>query len=185
VCDELKQAIIERGRVQGEFVIVDRFLNHRIDIPLMRTIAGWLAERLPTADLVVTSEASGIAPAVAVGEAMELPVVFAKKRGQPREGMLARQVESATKGDRPWLEMAPHVLDGVGTAVVVDDFLAHGRTSLALAEMIMDAGIDVLGFGFAVERTFAGGRAKLEAAGHLVVSAAIVTEIRDGKPILA
>lgn len=185
MCDELKTAILTRSRIAGELVIVERFLNHRVDIELIRIIGRWLTARLPTADAVITSEASGIAPSFAVAEAMGVPMIYAKKRPAPREGTYSRQVESATKGDRPWLEIVPAVLEDIGTAVVVDDFLAGGRTALALGEMLMDAGVDVLAFGFAVERAWAGGRARLEAVGHDVVTAATVVAIENGAPILA
>lgn len=185
MCDQLKTAIRSRARVEGELVMVDSFLNHRVDLSLMEAVGRWLADRLPAADCVVTSEASGIAPAMAVSQVRHVPMVFAKKRSEPRPGVLGRQVESPTKGDRPWLEITPHVLDDLGSAVIVDDFLAGGRTALALAEMLMDAGVDVPGFGFAVERGWAGGRRRLERAGHLVVSAAQVVRIEDGAPILA
>lgn len=185
MCDELKTAILSRARIDGDLVIVESFLNHRVEIDLIRAVGGWLADHLPEADAVITSEASGIAPAFAVAEAMAVPMIYAKRRPAPREGMLSRQVESATKGDRPWLEMVPGVVGDLGTAIVVDDFLAGGRTALALGEMLMDAGVDVLAFGFAVERAWAGGRARLEAAGHRVVAAATVVAVENGAPVLA
>jgi hypothetical protein len=38
--------------------------------------------------------------------------------------------------------------------VIVDDFLANGRTAAALIEMAREAGADVLGAGFVVEKRF-------------------------------
>lgn len=183
--ERLRAAILTSGRVHGELVLVDTFLNHRIDVDLMAEIGTWLAGRFDPVDAVVTSEASGIAPAYAAATAMGVPVVFAKKRNEPRPETLNRQVVSPTKGDRPWLELAPHILDGIGTAVVIDDFLAGGRTALALAEMLEEAGVRVTGFGFAIERAWARGRERLEAAGFRVVAAATVLDVKDGRPVLA
>lgn len=182
--DALRAAIRQRGRVEGELVLVDTFLNHRVDPVLLRDVAGWLSDHLGAADAVVTSEASGIAPALIVAELRGVPMVFAKKRNAPRDGTLSRQVVSPTKGDRPWLEFAPHTLDGIGSAVVIDDFLAGGRTARALGEMLIESGIDVVGFGFAVERAWAGGRDRLEEAGFGVVSAAVVKAVEDGRPVV-
>lgn len=183
--ERLREAIRTRGRVHGELVLVDTFLNHKIDVDLMTEIGAWLAERFEPVDAVVTSEASGIAPAFTTAAALDVPVVFAKKRNEARPDVLSRQVVSPTKGDRPWLELAPHILEGIHTAVVVDDFLAGGRTALALAEMLEEAGVHVVGFGFAIERAWAGGRARLEQAGFRVVAAATVLDVDDGRPVLA
>lgn len=183
--ERLREAIRTRGRVSGELVLVDTFLNHKVDVELMTEIGAWLAARFEPVDAVVTSEASGIAPAFTTAMALGVPVVYAKKRHEPRAGVLSRQVESPTKGDRPWLELAPHILDGIHTALIVDDFLAGGRTALALAEMLEEAGVHIVGLGFAVERAWAGGRDRLEQAGFRVVAAATVMDVRDGRPVLA
>jgi len=187
MCDALRERILAEGRVSGDLVLVDGFLNHRIDTALMAEIGRWLAAAVgdDAPDVVVTSEASGIAPAYAVAAALGSPLVFAKKRHDPAPGLLGRQVESPTKGDRPWLQIEPRVLDGLRTAVVVDDFLAGGRTALALGEMLEEAGVRVLAFAFAVERAWAGGRERLEAGGHRVVAAAAVLAVEDGRPVLA
>ena len=182
--DALTAAIRDRGRVDGDLVLVDTFLNPRVDPGLLRDVAGWLSYRRGAADAVVTSEASGIAPALMVAELRGIPMVFAKKRAEPRDGTLSRQVISPTKGDRPWLEFAPHVLDGIRSAVVIDDFLAGGRTARALGEMLTESGIAVVGFGFAIERAWAGGRDRLEEAGFTVVAAATVRAVEDGRPVL-
>lgn len=182
--DALKEAIRRRGRVEGDLVMVDTFLNHRVDPALVRDVGTWLSDRFGPADAVVTSEASGIAPAFVAAEHRGVPMIFAKKRNEPREGALCRQVVSPTKGDRPWLEIAPHVLDGVRSALIVDDFLAGGRTALALGEMLQEAGIAVIGLGFCVERAWAGGRTRLEEAGFSVEAAATVLSVDDGRPVL-
>ncbi len=92
--ERLRAAILTSGRVRGELVLVDTFLNHRIDVDLMAEIGAWLAGRFDPVDAVVTSEASGIAPAYAAATAMGVPVVFAKKRNEPRPETLNRQVVS-------------------------------------------------------------------------------------------
>jgi xanthine phosphoribosyltransferase len=45
----------------------------------------------------------------------------------------------------------------------VDDFLANGRTATALIDMAREAGAEVLGAGFVVEKRFKQGREHIEA----------------------
>ena len=181
---EFRDAVRERSHIEDGLVIVDTFVNHKVDPILMRSCGEWLARELGQADIVITSEASGIAPALAAATALGVPMVFAKKRPAPSEGSIARQVVSPTKGDRSWLEIKPHVLDGVHTAVVVDDFLSAGRTALALSELIGEAGVEILGLGFAIEKTWTGGRELLEANGFRVVSAVVVDMNDEGVPVV-
>ncbi|HEY5650894.1 MAG TPA: phosphoribosyltransferase family protein [Acidimicrobiia bacterium] len=182
---EFRDAVRERSHIRDGLVIVDTFVNHKIDPILMRSCGEWLARELGQADVVVTSEASGIAPALAAATALGVPMVFAKKRPEPSEGSIARQVVSPTKGDRSWLEIKPHVLDGIHTAVVIDDFLSAGRTALTLSELLSEAGVQILGLGFAIEKTWTGGRKLLEEHGFRVVSAVVVEMNEEGTPVVA
>lgn len=181
---EFRDAVRERSHMKDGLVIVDTFVNHKVDPVLMRSCGEWLARELGQADIVVTSEASGIAPALAAATALGVPMVFAKKRPKPSDGSIARQVISPTKGDRSWLEIKPHVLDGIHTAVVVDDFLSAGRTALTLSELLGEAGVEILGLGFAIEKTWTGGRELLEDHGFRVVSAVVVDLDESGTPVV-
>ena len=49
--------------------------------------------------------------------------------------------------------------------VIVDDFLANGRTAAALIDMAREAGAQVLGAGFVVEKCFKHGRQFIESLG--------------------
>lgn len=182
--EALKNAILTTARVDGDLVMVDDFLNHRVDPVLMSDIGSWLAERLEPCEAVVTSEASGIAPALTTAAALGVPMVFAKKRPTPPEGAYTREVHSPTKGDRPWLSITPRALGSFKRVVLVDDFLAAGRTALALAEMLRESGCEITRAGFCIEKSAFGGRDRLEQAGVEVVSAAIIGGIVDGRPTL-
>jgi xanthine phosphoribosyltransferase len=185
VVDSLKNAIRDGGRVEGDLVMVDDFLNHRIDVRLMAEIGEWLADRLGPCDAIVTSEASGIAPALTTAIALDVPLVFAKKRPVRPEGPVSREVHSPSKGDRPWLSIAPRALGDSQRLALVDDFLSAGRTALALVEMLREAGREVGKAGFCIEKAYAGGRVLLEAAGIEVVAAAVVEGIVDGRPVVS
>lgn len=185
ILSELRRRIAT-APVRGEIVAVGGFLNHRIDCELAVGIGRCLTRRLPgPVDAVVTSEASGIVPAFTTAAELGVPMIFAKKRRAPLPDALARRVPSPTKGDRPWLVVDPEALAGVRVAVVVDDFLAAGRTAAALAEMLEDADVAVTAFGFVVEKAWTGGRALLEGTGHRVESLVTVLGVDEGRAILA
>lgn len=184
VSELLKTAIRTQGRVEGDLVMVDRFLNHRVDVDLMAEIGRWLAERIGPCDAVITSEASGIAPGYATAAALGVPMIFAKKRPGRPAGPISRSVHSPTKGDTPWLHINPGALDGLKRVAVVDDFLSRGRTAAALVEMLEESSLVVVGVGFCIEKAYEGGRGLLEELGVPVVSAAVISGIRDGLPVV-
>jgi xanthine phosphoribosyltransferase len=185
VSDLLKSTIRTQGRVEGDLVMVDGFLNHRVDVALMGDIGTWLAEAIGPCDAIVTSEASGIAPAFATATALRVPMVFAKKRPGTPPGPISRSVHSPTKGDTPWLHISPGALEGLERVAIVDDFLSRGRTAAALVEMLEESTLDVVCVGFCIEKAYQGGRALIEDLGVRVVSAAVVSGIENGRPVVA
>ena len=77
----VRRIVAEATVVDGRILKIDHFLNHRIEPSFMAAMGGALADRLrgygPT--LVLTAEASGIAPALSVATALGVPLVYAKK----------------------------------------------------------------------------------------------------------
>ncbi|MGH2405942.1 MAG: phosphoribosyltransferase family protein, partial [bacterium] len=69
--------------------------------------------------------------------------------------------------------------------VIVDDFLATGQTILALARLAKAAGAAVVGIGVVIEKTFEGGRDALTPLGVPIEALATITDMRDGKIVLA
>ena len=122
-------------------------------------------------DLILTAEASGIPPAMACSHAMGVPMVYAKKYlGTGDRYSFAREVTSPTKGVEYRVEVARRVLPPGQRVIVIDDFLARGRTAEALGEIVTEAGCELLGFGFAIEKQWQGGRERLERHGWAVHS---------------
>ena len=68
---------------------------------------------------------------------------------------------------------------------LVDDFLANGKTALALAEIVADGGATTVAAGFLVEKIFQGGRAGLVERGIPVVTLAQVERLENGRVIMA
>ncbi|MDJ0924965.1 MAG: phosphoribosyltransferase family protein [Acidimicrobiia bacterium] len=170
---DLRTAVASRARIEGNLVLVDEFLNHRVDPGVIESVGRSLADAFAGSgpDLVLTAEASGIPPALACASALGIPMVYAKKYlGTGDRYSFAREVTSPTKGVEYRVEVARRVLPPGLRLIIVDDFLARGRTAEALGEIAAEAGCEVLGFGFAIEKCWQAGRERLERHGWAVHS---------------
>ena len=179
----LRRAVLERGRVDGPILRVDDFLNHRVEPRLMTAIGADLAARFAAAapDLVLTAEASGIPPALAAAQALDVPMVYAKKFvGPGNPEAFARDVPSTTKGIEYRVEVSRRALHGGLAVLIVDDFLSGGRTAEALGEITEEAGAAVAGLGFVIEKRFAGGRDRLAPHGWDIESLLTVMSLDAG-----
>jgi len=184
----LRRAIVERGRVEGTLLKVDDFLNHRVDPDLIVAVGDSLAERFATAtpDLVLTAEASGIAPALTCAQRLRLPMVFAKKYlGPGGRDVYFREVFSPTRGMEYRVEVFRRALSPGLRVLIVDDFLAGGRTAEALGEIAEEAACPVVGLGFAIEKTFQEGRRRLDTHGWRVEALARVASLDGGRILFA
>ena len=169
--------------MDGEIILVDRFLNHRVEPEVMAEVGREMAAiaRPLRPDVIVTAEASGIPPAMAASHELGIPMIYAKKYVTPgARHSFSREVGSATKGFEYSIEIRQRVIDPGQRALVVDDFLARGRTAVALGEIIEEAGCEMLGAAFAIEKGFAGGRALIEARGWPVWAVATIASVDGG-----
>jgi xanthine phosphoribosyltransferase len=180
----MQEATVEQDRI----LRIDHFLNHRIEPAFMAAMGQAMAERIrPFApDLLLTAEASGIAPALATAFALAIPLVYAKKYAPVVEPpALSRVVPSPTKGGDTRLVVAARYLQPGMRVALIDDFLANGKTAVALAEIVGEAGAQTVVAGFLVEKIFQGGRAGLEALGIPVATLAQVERLQNGQVIMA
>jgi xanthine phosphoribosyltransferase len=180
---DLSEVVATRGRVEGDLVLVDEFLNHRVDPIVISEVGRQFAAEFSAdrPDLILTSEASGIPPAVVCGVEMGLPVVYAKKfLGTGNRYSYWREVMSPTKGVEYRVEVARRVLPHGARVLVLDDFLSAGRTAEALGEISEEAGAEIIGFGFVIEKAWRAGRRRLEDHGWRVDSLVRVMSIEAG-----
>jgi len=183
---DLKTAVSTRARIEGELILVDEFLNHRVEPPILESVGRELADRFAATspDLVITAEASGIPPALMCARELGIPMVYAKKYlGTGDRYSFAREVASPTKGVEYRVEIARRVLTPGLRVLIVDDFLSRGRTAEALGEMVVEAGCEIVGFGFAIEKLWQKGRERLGRHGWTVHSLVEIESI-DGSRIL-
>jgi len=186
--EPLVQRIVAEATVfDGRILKIDHFLNHRIEPAFMSAMGNALADRLrpfePT--LILTAEASGIAPALAVALALGLPLVYAKKYAPVVETpAISRIVPSPTKGGETKLAVSGRYLTAGMRVALVDDFLANGKTALALTEIVGDAGAETVVAGFLVEKLFQNGRAALAALGIPIATLAQVERLEGERVIM-
>jgi xanthine phosphoribosyltransferase len=185
--EKLKKRILEEGVALGsDRINVDGFINHRIDTSFMDEIGEEFARRFAgvKVDKILTVEASGIAIAVSAARYFGFcPVVFAKK-AKPNtmtEGVYQAPCMSFTKQTLNEITVAKKHLSEGENVLIIDDFLAHGEASKALASIVEMAGAKVAGIGIVISKDFQGGKKSLEDLGYRVETLASVAEMDNGK----
>ena len=184
----LEDRILKDGNVLGENILkVDSFLTHQVDFDLMREIGKVFAEKFKDASItkVVTIEGSGIAPALYAAEALDVPMIFAKKAKNitMNEGILTAEVYSFTKQVTSTVSIASKFLTPEDKVLIVDDFLANGQAAKGLIQIIEEAGAHVEAVGIVIEKSFQDGRALLEEVGYPVVSLARLDRFENGQVV--
>ena len=172
--------------LDGGILKVDRFINHQMDPYLMKQVAvefmNRFAETKPTK--ILTVEASGIAPAVMLGYLMELPVVFAKKKNpSTMSDFLATKVRSFTKQKDYTLVISREYLQANDRVLFIDDFLAFGNAGLGIIDLCRQAGAEIVGMGFIIEKEFQGGRKVLVEAGMKRIESLAIIESLDNNQV--
>ncbi len=189
--DALKHRIEQEGQNLGRGILkIDSFLNHQIDANLMEQIGEAIAAEFAAAQptRVLTAEVSGLIPAAMTGKALgNIPVVYARKK-KPitmMEPVFVENAPSHTKGDVVSLMVSPEFLHAPDRVLIVDDFLASGRTIAALARIVQSSGATLVGIAAVVEKTFEGGRDMLAEWGVPIYAAAMIVDMADGRIQLA
>lgn len=181
----LKERILKDGKCfEGGILKVDNFINHQMDPILMKSMAVEFVRRFAGSDInkILTIEASGIAPAIMVGYLLELPVVFAKKKKpSTMENMLSTTVYSFTKNRSYDVCVCGDYLHKGDKILFIDDFLANGNAAKGIIDLVRQAGAEIAGMGFLIEKEFQHGRDELVAAGIRVESLAIIESLDDCK----
>jgi xanthine phosphoribosyltransferase len=174
--------------VQGhEILKIDHFLNHRIEPTFMQAMAAEIASRLRAfkPELILTAEASGIAPGLMVALELNVPMVFGKKyHPEVETPMLSRLITSPTKGGEVRLVVSQRYLAAGTRIAIVDDFLSNGRTAQALVEIAREAGCEPVAAAFLVEKCFKRGHELMSQAKVPVITLAQVEKLENGKAFL-
>lgn len=189
----LRDRILAEGQNLGSGILkIDSLLNHQIYPDLMMGMGEELG-RLFTGlkiDRILTAEISGIAPALMTGYVLKVPVVYARKTKPITMAgpVFLENAPSHTKGGQVNLLVSAEFLHPDENVLIIDDFLATGKTLLALARMVKSAKCNLLGIGVVVEKSFEGGRKAMIDAGYNNIpihALATITSMDNGKIELA
>jgi xanthine phosphoribosyltransferase len=188
------KALVERIRQEGRnlgrgILKVDGFVNHQLDPELTMEMGRTFARRFASAGVsgvtkIITAEVSGIAPALTCGIVYGVPVIYARKT-RPitmAQGVYSAQAPSHTKGGIVELIVSPEYLHPNDRVLLIDDFLATGKTIAALATLVAQCQATLLGIGCIVEKSFESGRVMLEPLAVPIISLAII-ESMDGDTV--
>ena len=178
----LEEKILSNGIIkQGNILKIDNFLNHQIDINIIRQIAEELKRRFSGVEInkVLTIEASGIAIGTMLGHLYDVPVVFAKKNqtANSTDDKYVSQAFSYTHKQMNYVYVSKPYLNASDRVLVVDDFLAEGQAIHALIDIVRQAGAQVAGIGIAVEKGYQNGGKLLREEGYHLESIATVEDM--------
>lgn len=178
---QLKERILSDGKCfDGGILKVDNFINHQMDPVLMREMAEELVRRFSNHSInkVITIEASGIAPAIMVGAALNVPVLFAKKKmPNTMENLLVTEVFSFTKNRTYSVCVSSNYLTADDRVLFVDDFLANGNAAKGIIDLVEQSGATLEGMGFLIEKGFQRGGDELRSRGIHIESLAIIDSL--------
>jgi xanthine phosphoribosyltransferase len=187
--EDLKRRIRQEGRNLGQGILkIDSVINHQVDATLMLEAGAEFARRFKDAHptRVLTAEVSGIIPAMATAYAMGLPLVYARKHKPVTmtDPVFVEFAPSHTKGGEVSLMVSPEFLHTGDRVLIIDDFLATGKTIAAMVRIVESAGAQVVGIGTLVEKSFEGGREALTDTDVPIVSMVIIDEMREDGTII-
>ena len=183
--NELQKRIVAEGRVlPGDIIKVDGFMNHRVDVKLMRILAEEFKAHFAGREItkIMTVEASGIPLATIAAEVFDVPLVFAKKaKSDNIEGGLIRSgIFSYTYKKKVDLIVSAEWLSPDDKVLIVDDFMANGEAMRGLVDIISQVGAQLVGVAIAIEKGFQGGGDRLRAQGIDVYSLAVIEHAEPG-----
>lgn len=179
---QLVERIRQEGRNLGRGILkVDGFVNHQLDPNLTMEMGRAFAARFSAAGVsgvtkIITAEVSGIAPALTTAMVLNVPVIYARKTRPITmpDGYFNAKAPSHTKGGIVELIVSPEYLHPDDRVLLIDDFLATGKTINALATLIAQCGATLCGIGCLIEKSFEGGREELAHLNVPIVTLAVI-----------
>lgn len=180
----LKERIRKDGKVKGTDVLkVDSFLNHQMDVELFSEIGKEFKRRFAGCEInkILTIEASGIGIACVAAQYFHCPVIFAKKTQTKNIAgeVYTSKVESFTHGRVYDIIVAKEFLGPGDKVLLIDDFLANGAALEGLAQLVKDAGAELVGAGIVIEKAFQPGGDRLRAKGLRIEALARVQSMNE------
>lgn len=183
---ELVERIQKDGEIlNGNILKVDGFLNHQIDIHLLKQIGQEFYRLFQEENItkILTIEASGIAIASFTAEAFDVPVLFAKKSKSTNLGndVYTSKVFSYTHNREYTITVSKKYIQPNDTFLIVDDFMANGLAVQGLIDIVKQAGASVAGVGICIEKAYQAGGKTIRNMGYRVESLAKIQSMEEGR----
>ena len=180
----LKERILKEGYcLSGNILKVDSFINHQIDPEFTVEMGKEFVRRFADVEIdkVLTIESSGIAIGMAVAYELKKRLVFARKNPSllMQEDMYTCPITSYTKKEAKLVYVLKKFLQAGENVLIIDDFMADGNAALGLANIVEQAGANVVGIGIAIEKSFQRGAQRVREAGYRVESLAKIASLAD------
>lgn len=187
---ELRRRVATEGKNLGDGILkIDSLLNHQLDTRLIMGCGEEIARRFAGMGVtrILTAEVSGIAPAMAAGFAMGVPVVYARKTKPVTMfgPIFLETAPSHTKGMEVNLMVSAEFLPQNEHVLIIDDFLASGKTLKSLARMVLSAQCELVGIAAVVEKTFESGREMLSVYDVPIEALVQITSMDNGQIVVA
>jgi len=184
----LKDRILKEGHcLSGNILKVDSFINHQIDPEFTMEMGKEFVRRFADAEIdkVLTIESSGIAIGMAVAYELKKRLVFARKNPSllMQEEMYTCPITSYTKQEAKLVYVLKKFLQAGENVLIIDDFMADGNAAMGLANIVEQAGGNVVGIGIAIEKSFQQGAQRVRDAGYRVESLAKIASLANGQII--
>lgn len=164
--EEMKRMVLNEGAYLGNGILkVDKFINHQVKPQLMNEIGSFIGKYFENEGItkILTAESSGIVPAYATANYLNIPMVFArKKKPITMKETFCKTAPSHTKGGIIEIHVSREMISNSDKILIVDDFLASGKTLKALAEIVLVSGAVLCGVSAVIEKVFENGREILE-----------------------
>jgi len=157
--DKIKQEGIV---LSDEALDVSSFLNMQVDANLMNEIGKAFADHYKDYDfdLLVTVEASGIAPSVFASIHAGKPLVIIKKSNKLIANKLQQSCDSFTKNNAYYLTVNQDYIQGK-KIILLDDFLAMGSVVANVEALLHKANAELVSTGILISKNFQPGYQKL------------------------
>lgn len=145
---------------------LDSVLNHMMDPEIIWQISSIIHNEfcihIPQIDMVITAEASGIAPAFCVAKLLQRPLLYARKNIPKTIGVNRAETEihSRTKDTKTTLCISKEHLKQKSNVLIVDDILGTGGALQGLQELTEQCGANIIGAAFVLEKQFEHAREK-------------------------
>ena len=174
----VREIISEHATLLDDSIVkVDAVLNHQVLPHFIEQVAKEFKNSLERDNIgpigkLLTIEASGIAPTIALAQLLSVPMVYARRgrRITMSEPVYTESVPSRTSNQVSQIVVSGENLSNNDQVLIVDDFLGSGAAADAAARIVSKSGAKLLGFAFVVEKEFESGRSVLSKYDKPIIS---------------